>query len=266
MDPPAKTGVAPTLPAPQSNFSPDIRMASLRGGDWQVFVHFGQKTINHAQEEALTYELVHGKTSISRDAGADTSYSSAKQNEYFIKGVGNNVPLIDGLGQEQWALGEVKGFNPVAGTLEVLHPSYRKDASARRSYKLDANGFSETSRITVTAANATVRRLGVMFNTGCAVQVSDPRAGVASASAAPLGSPGFKHWTGVLKHQAQATWTAKLACASGKNYEMTIAGPGPHTVYRATAPNTPLPATRTALYVETSGVDASFTTSIKAMP
>jgi hypothetical protein len=265
-DPPPKTAAAPSLPAPQSNFSPDIRMASIRGGDWQVFVHFGQKTLNHAQEEALTYELVNGKTSISRDAGASTSYSSAQQNEYFAKGVGNNVPLIDGMGQEQWALGEVKGFDPIAGTLDVLHPSYRSDISARRSYKVGTAGFSETTRISTKTANSPARRLGVMFNTSCNVQISDPRAGVASNSAAPLGSPGFKHWTGVLKQQAQATWTAKLACAGGKNYELTMAGPGSHTVYRATAPSTPLPATRNALYVETSGTDASFTTSIKAIP
>jgi len=265
-DRPARTSAPAALPAPQTTFSPDIRMASLRGGAWQLFVHFGQRTINHAQEEALTYELVHGKTSITRDAGAAPSYSSAQQNDYFIKGVGNNVPLIDGQGQDGWAPGEVLGFDPVAGTLDVQHPTYRKDASARRSYKLDSTGFSETSRIALTGSNPTARRLGVMFNTACSVQVSDPRAGVASPSTAPAGSPGFKYWTAVQKQQAEATWTAKLLCSGGKNYELTVAGPGPHTVYRGTAPDTPLPATRNALYVEMRGVDVSFTTSIRALP
>jgi len=150
--------------------------------------------------------------------------------------------------------------------LDVLHPTYRSDISARRSYKLDANGFSETTRITVTKPNSSPRRLGVMFNTSCDIQVSDPRAGIASAGSPPLGSPGFKYWTGILKHQAQTTWNAKLACAGGKNYELTIIGQSPHTVYRATAPNTPLPATRKALYIEALSLDTSFTTTIKTMP
>ncbi len=265
-DRPAKAPISATLPPPRTTFSPDIRMASLRAGNWQLFVHFGQRTINHAQEEALTYELVNGKTSISRDAGAAPSYSSAQQNEYFIKGVGNNVPLIDGQGQDQWAPGEVKGFDPVAGTLDVLHPTYRKDVSARRSYKLDATGFSETSRMVVTVANAPARRLGVIFNTACSVQINDPRAGIGSPSPAPTGSPGFKYWTGVLKQNAQAIWTANLVCAGGKRFELKVEGPGPHSVYRATAPDTPLPATRSALYLEVLGVDASFTTSIRALP
>lgn len=265
-DRPAKASGIATLPASQTTFSPDIRMALLRGGAWQLFVHFGQRTINHAQEEALTYELVHGKTSITRDAGAATSYSTAQQNDYFSKGVGNNVPLIDGRGQDQWAPGEVRGFDPVAGTLDVLHVAYRKGISARRSYKLNTAGFSETSRMVITDTSSPPRRLGVMFNTSCSVQVNDPRAGVAAPSAAPSGSPGFKYWTGVLKQQAQSTWTAKLVCAGGKNYELMVEGPGPHTVYRATAPDTPLPATRNALYVEVQGMEASFTTSIRVLP
>ena len=265
IDPP-QAGVQPgALPASQSIHAEDTRMLLMRKGDWQLFVHYGQKTINHAQEEALSYELVKGSNSITRDAGTATSYSSIQHLEYFSKGVGNNVPLIDGLGQEQWAPGTVQAIDAAAGNADLLQPTYRKDVSARRSFALATDSMTETTRITLLPALPTARRLGVMFNTTCAVTVLDTRAGTATPGAAPLGSPGFSQWTNVTTQLAQATWTAHLDCA-GKLYELTMTGPGPHTVYRATAPNTPLPATRSALYVETSGTDVSFTTRIRALP
>lgn len=263
LDPPSAAVPLAVLPPVQSIHAAEVRMLQLRKGDWQLFVHYGQKTINHAQEEALTYELAQGVTSITRDAGTATSYSSLEHLEYFSKGVGNNVPLIDGMGQEQWALGNVITFDTTSGIADLIQPMYRHDVSARRTFKLAVDGMTETTRITLTTPQAAPRRLGVMFNTACSVGVQDPRAGVASASTAPTGGAGFKHWTNIVQHHAQATWTARLTC-NGKPYDLTITGPGAHTVYRATAPNTPLPATRNALYVETTGNDVSFTTRITA--
>jgi hypothetical protein len=265
LDPPPAGAPAPVLPAAQSIDAEDTRMLMLRSGDWQLFVHYGQKTVNHAQEEALNYELVQGITSITRDAGTSASYSSPQHLEYFSRGVGNNVPLIDGMGQEHWAAGEVGSFDPAGGTAVLRQPGYRHDASAERSFKLAAGSMTETTRVVIAGTPATARRIGVVFNTDCSVVLSDPRAGVFKASAAPEGSPGFQHWTQVTQARAQATWSARLDCP-GKSYDLTVTGPGAHAVYRATAPSTPLPATRTALYVETQGTDASFTTRITPRP
>lgn len=263
-DPPSAPSNAPQLPAVQTIYSPDTGFASLRSGNWQVFIHYGQKTQAHAQAEALTYELTDGATNISRDAGTSNSYGSPQHLDYFSQGLGNNVPLVDGQGADGYALGEVKTFDPTTGFLDVLQANYRTDASARRSFKLDAAGFSETSRITLTKAGATARRLGVVFNTSCSLQMTDPRAGTASTTTAPTGAPGFKYWTSVTRQTAEATWTAKLNCG-GKAYQLTVVGPAGHTVYRATAPSTPLPNTRSTLYLETSGTDATFSTSIRAL-
>ncbi|WP_422012432.1 heparinase II/III domain-containing protein [Roseateles sp.] len=263
-DPPSAPTSEPKLPAPQTIYSPDTGFASLRRGNWQVFIHYGQKTQAHAQAEALGYELADGTTNISRDAGTSNSYGSPQHLEYFSQGLGNNVPLVDGQGADGYTLGEVKAFDPTTGFLDVLQASYRTDASARRSFKLDASGFSETSRITLTKAGATPRRLGVVFNTTCSIQVTDPRAGTASATTAPTGAPGFKYWTGITRQTAQATWAAKLNCG-GKAYELTVVGPAGHAVYRANAPSTPLPSTRNTLYLETNGTDATFSTSIRAL-
>lgn len=263
-DPPIAPTSDPKLPAVQTIYSPDTGFASLRAGNWQVFIHYGQKTQAHAQAEALTYELADGSNNITRDAGTSNSYGSPQHQEYFSQGLGNNVPLVDGQGPDGYTMGEVKAFDPLAGTLDVLQASYRSDASARRTFQLTTTGFSEASRITLTKAGATARRLGVVFNTLCSVQVTDPRAGVAASAAAPTGAPGFKYWTGITRQTAQATWTAKLTCG-GKPYEMTVVGPPGHTVYRAAAPSTPLPSTRSTLYLEVSGTDATFSTTIRAL-
>lgn len=263
MDPPNAVIMPPILPPPVSVHSQSIRMAMLRMGSWQLFVHYGQNTINHAQEEALTYELVDGDTSITRDAGTATSYMSGQHLNYFSKGVGNNVPLVDGQGQEKWSPGEVKSFNTTNGTLDVLHSTYRSDVSARRNFKLTSGGMTETTRIALTKPNAKPRRLGVIFNTVCDVEIDDPRAGAATPSVSPLGSPGFSYWTDVVRYQAQPAWAARLNC-NGQLYEMTISGPAGHFIYLATVPNTPLPSTRKAVYVESLGTEVSFTTSIRA--
>lgn len=263
-DPPIVPTSDPKLPAVQTIYSPDTGFASLRAGSWQAFIHYGQKTQAHAQAEALTFELAHGTINISRDAGTSNSYGSLQHKEYFSQGLGNNVPLVDGQGADGYAMGEVKAFDPIGGTLDVLQANYRSDASARRTFRLETTGFSETTRITLTKAGAAPRRLGVVFNTLCSVQVTDPRAGVASSATAPTGAPGFKYWTGITRQTAQATWTAKLTCG-GKPYEMTIVGPPGHTVYRAAAPSTPLPNTRSTLYLEINGTDATFSSSIRAL-
>lgn len=263
-DPPTPPTAEAKLPAVQTIYSPDTGFASLRAGSWQVFIHYGQRTQAHAQAEALSYELADGTTNISRDAGTSNSYGSPQHLEYFSQGLGNNVPLVDGQGADGYALGEVKAFDPTTGFLDVLQASYRADASARRSFKLDASGFSETSRITLTKTGALPRRLGVVFNTTCSIQVTDPRAGTANTTTAPTGAPGFKYWTGITRQVAQATWAAKLNCG-GKAYELTVVGPTGHTVYRATAPSTPLPNTRNTIYLETIGTDATFSTSIRAL-
>lgn len=264
LDAPPSGIAAVALPPAQTVHAEDARMMLLRHRDWQLFIHYGQRTVNHAQEEALTYELVQSTTSITRDAGTATSYSSPLHLEYFSKGVGNNVPLIDGMGQERWSPGEVLSMDAATASVDLLQPTYRKDVSVRRTFQLGSSGMTETTRISVQPPNQIPRRLGVIFNTHCSVNAQDPRAGLPVPSVVPHGSQGFKHWTHVTRQEAQATWTAHLDC-SGKPYELTITGPVAHTVYRASAPATPVPATRNAIYVEANASAATFVTRIRSL-
>lgn len=264
-DPPPSNSATPTLPATKTTFSPDTGFASLRSGNWQVFVHYGQKILSHAQAEALGYELAVGSTNIARDAGTSNSYGSPEHLEYFSQGPGNNVPLVDGQGPEGISMGEVKAFDPKANSLDVLQASYRTDVSARRTYKVNTDGFIESTQLSVTKAGGAPRRMGIVFNTTCAVQIADTRAGTPASSAAPAGSTGFKYWKAVTRQTAtQPTWTAKLTCGA-RNFEMTVTGPAGHLIYRGTVPSTPLPATRNSIYVESTGLNASFTTSFREL-
>lgn len=265
MDAPPSSTATPTLPAPQTVYSPDTGFASLRNGNWQVFVHYGQKTLAHAQAEALGYEVTEGTTNISRDAGTSNSYGSPEHLEYFSQGLGNNVPLVDGQGPDGTSLGEVKSFDPASRTLDVLQATYRTDVSARRSYKVDTTGLTESTQLNITKVGATARRLGVVFNTTCGIQITDTRAGTAATTAAPTGAVGFKYWKSVTRQTPQATsWIAKLTCGA-KTYEMTVTGPAGHQIYRATVPGTPLPSTRNSIYVEITGLSANFTTSFRSL-
>lgn len=266
LDTPPALAAKPALPPTRTVDANDVRMLLLRQGSWQLFVHYGQKMPNHAQEEAMTYELVDGTTSITRDAGTATSYSAPQHLYYFSKGVGNNVPLVDGQGQQQWAPGAVTQFDAAAGTFAVTHAGYRSGVDASRSYRLSSSGYSETTRIVVQGTRPAPRRLGVIFNTACTLTVSDPRAGAARTAAAPFADAGYGFWSGTQSHKPTATtWVAQLGCG-GKRYELAITGPAGQIAYRAVVPDTPLPATRNALYVEATGTDVSFTTAIRALP
>ena len=44
-------------------------MAVLKTADWQLFMHYGQLAANHAQQEALNYELYRNASPVSLDQG-----------------------------------------------------------------------------------------------------------------------------------------------------------------------------------------------------
>lgn len=111
LDPPPATPPAPAIPPVTTRNFPGNRMAVLRSGAWQAFVHYGQSRANHAQEEALSYELYRGTTRISTDSGT-VNYSSPYHLNYFSKGPAQNALLINGMGQEKWSPGDINTFDP----------------------------------------------------------------------------------------------------------------------------------------------------------
>ena len=257
--PPAVPAKPPALPPVTTRNFTAMRQAVLRSGEWQAFVHYGQVNGHHSQEELTTFELFHGSNPIATDPGT-VSYSSPLHKGYFATGVGNNVPLIDGLGQTQWAPGDVLEFDPARAYLRVQQAAYQPGVSVTRSYRVTSNGFAEQSSIT--SSGATDRRLGVVFNTECRTEVGS--ALTEAAGDALPSATGFKQWADVKRYTtgADGSWTLKLTCG-GKAYLMRVKGPAKQAVYVGTAPTVPVPKRRQAVYYETLGKAASFESEIQ---
>lgn len=255
LDPPAADSRAsPQLPEVATRNFPAVRMAVLRAGAWQAFVHYGQVTHHHAQEEALVYELHHATTAISQDTGT-TAYSSPYHANYFRRAAANNVPLVDGVGQATPAPGEVITFQAEESRLTVVHPRYRPDVSAERSYQVTEEGFLE--RTTLSTTNIFAKRLGGVFHTACTLS---PAAGLTSDTAGkrPPANVTTAYWKDITAFDGSAHWSLKLTCPGSRVYLLQVQGPKDQQVFIAKAPNTPLPASRNLVYYETQALQASF--------
>lgn len=260
VDPPSATPSAPTVPlAITANF-PSNRMAVLRSGSWQAFVHYGQVTINHAQQEAPSYELYTGTTRISTDSGT-VSYGSPYHSDYFTKAPANNMALVDGQGQTNWAPGTVEQFDAANNRITVSQSAYLPNASVSRSVQAKNTGFTESTTLRTT--DSTAHRLGVVFHTGCTVT---PLSGlvVTNPSTKPPANAATAYWTGMTPYLASATWKVQLMCGATR-FSYTVAGPAGQTVFIGKGPTTPLPATRAVLYYETTARQAQFEATIAGL-
>ena len=260
LDPP---GASPAvqLPPVRSRVAADVRFAQLRRGPWQLFVHYGQSSASHAQEEALAYELLFGVESISRDAGTAPSYAMPVHRDYFARGVGNNAPLIDGAGQAQPAPGEMIEFQPEDGRMVARQRGHRPGLDVERRGVLVEDGVVESTAFQPAVTTA-ASRLGVVFHTEC--RVEDEPAGATPETRIPQGSSGFSYWKEARRWTPRQAWGAQLVCG-GQRFALHIDSTARFEVWRARAPSTPLPAMRDVVYVEAQAGQASFTTAIRRL-
>lgn len=261
VDPPPAVPVAPVLAATVTANFPANRMAVLRTGAWNAFVHYGQAAPNHAQQEALSYELYAGTTRISSDPG-NVSYGSPYASGYFSKAPANNMPLVEGLGQASWAPGTVDAFDAVSARLAATQPAFLPYARASRSFAMTGTGLSESTQLSV--SDGVARRLGVVFHTPCTLS---PLSGLTLADASTVKPPATSataYWSGMQPYRAGTSWSVRLSCG-GLSFSYTVNGPSTQTVFIGSGPTTPLPATRPVLYYETRGTQVRFDAVISAM-
>src|SRR5690606_28809778 len=130
------------LPRVTSRNLESSRMAVVRQGPWQVFLHYGQPPIkSHLQAEVLNFSASFRETDVTHDAGT-VGYGSPLHRDYFLTGLNHNVPLVDGEGQEQppkgnrpdpfqfTRAGELRHFSE--NRVSAHHPVYRSNAAAGR--------------------------------------------------------------------------------------------------------------------------------------
>ena len=259
IDSPGKVFPAPVrLPPVTTGLFEPSRTAILKNDSWHAFVHYGQLTYAHAQAEVPGYELYAGSTPVAVDQGT-VDYGSPWHENYFRRAVAHNMPLVDGEGQEldrgTWLAGHLDIFDANQPKISVTQPAYQKGVDVNRTIALQDRDFVDRTHIKLTGNNDK-RRLGMVFNSDCLIDI-DNAIGMHLQPSSPPEGTGFVYWTGVQTGPAPARWQASLSCGSENFTALFMAGK-PHQIYRASAPATPLPKHRQAIYLELMGYEADF--------
>lgn len=259
LDPIPLAPPASRLPSVVSRNLEASRMAVLRSGPWQVFFHYGQTTGNHAQEEALTYELYFGDTPISYDTGSAAGYGSVLQENYFRRVAAQNAPLARGKGQESWHPGVLVSFQPERA-VEAEQPSYQSAVKARRRIEIRDDLFEETTTVSDSGPAVSNPSVGIVLNLNCSLAQTQAEHQVPPAKGLPE-TGGFQYWTNVVSIDAADQSHHDVVCG-GKTFRLSFFLPGQFKVHIGDAPNTSA-VKRTAFYVSYPRNQATVRTLIR---
>lgn len=261
LDPPPASPRAVTLPAVTSRNLESTRMAILKEGPWQVFLHYGQLARSHSQAEALNFAASYGDTDITHDSGT-VGYGSPLYRGYYTRGANHNVPLINGEGQAPIQPGVLESFSAQPARVAVAQPTYRPEGAAARVLAIDQGALVD--RVTVESSRGP-QRLGLALHLQGKVRLPEH---FAAADDLASGRPEpFAHW----KEARAATFADRVELdvdyGSGLVLRVTLAAPGAFRLWHASTPDVP-PRRRDSLYLELAEKSerASFTTTIAPAP
>lgn len=256
LDPPPASPRAVVLPEVTSRSFETSRMALLKAGGWQVFVHYGQLVKSHSQSEALNYSAYFGSTDISHDSGT-VGYGSPLYKGYYARGANHNVPLVDGEGQEPYSAGELREFSAERASVSVAQPKYRKDSAATRTLRIEGDRLVDVA--TVTTTGSAKKELGLALQLQGKVKLP---ASFATEKDFAKGRPEpFKQWREV--RSATYTDRAEFEVAYGKTtMRVVLEVPGRFRVFHGSTPDVP-PKRRETFYLELAdpAASATFTTT-----
>lgn len=255
VDPPKAVSTAPSLPEVKTHNLESTRMALLKSGPWQVFVHYGQLTSSHAQAEALNFSAYYKETDVTHDPGT-VGYGSPLHAGYYTRGLCQNVPLVDGEGENILPQkGVVNEFSDSPPRLSVTQPNYRTDASASRNIRIEEDKLVDV--VTLTIKDGAARNLGLPLHLQGKVQLpagfkTDPK--FVENHPEP-----FKYWTEVKRAEFKDRATFEVKYGDVR-LQVTLQLSGPFTIWHASVPDMP-PKRREVLFIETTGPKAVFTTT-----
>lgn len=268
--PPLAPESLPPLPVVRSHDFHSTRFAVMKAGGWQVFFHYGQLTGSHAQAEALNYEAHYGLTDITHDS-CTVGYGSPMHRDYFTRGLAQNVPLLNGEGEQKPALdgnplelpqrGRLLAFDPGKAVMAAAQPAYRDDASAARTLRIEGNRLVD--EVTLTAKTGQPQAIGLALHVQGRVRRPDGWAEVkdfGSGRPAPFG-----YWQEVQSKVCRDRVSFDVAWPDGQEVRLTLSVPGEFTVYLGSAPDSPVPARCDAFYLETTAAHATFTTAYEPL-
>ncbi len=243
LDPPRVAGRAFELPEVTSRNLESSRMAILRSGPWQVFVHYGQLTRSHSQGEALNYAASFGETDITHDTGT-VGYGSPLHRDYYTRGLNHNVPLVNGEGQAPSDPGVLRHFSASPARLEVAQPNYRIDARAARTLAIEGDTLVDEATVETTVAP---QRLGWALHLQGKVALPEtfrPEKDFARDRPEP-----FAFWRDVRVARADGRIELLVDYGRGGLMRVTVSAPGPFHLWHGSSPDAP-PQRRSSLYLE----------------
>lgn len=261
LDPPTASPRPFTLPPVTSRNLESSRMAILKSGRWQVFTHYGQLTRSHSQNEALNYAAYFGETDITHDPGV-VGYGSPLYKGYYTRGLNHNVPLVNGEGQAEYALGELLEYSEQPARISVAQPRYRSDAQARRTLAITGDSLVDTAVIATVGAP---RQLGLALHVQGKVRLGD---NFVTESAFAAGRPdSFTHWRGVRVASFRERAEFDVDYGKGVVMHVTVTAPGEFKLWHGSSPDVP-PKRRESFYLElvAPASSATFTTTFSPRP
>lgn len=259
VDPLSAPATTPTLPPVTSFNMESSRMAILRQGAWQVYLHYGQLTHSHAQAEALNYEAFYNQTDVTHDPGT-VGYGSLLHRDFYSQGLAHNVPLIDGQGQEGWSPGKLLAFAP--GTTDApahvaaSQPTYRKNAGVERELMISGNQLTDTVKVATTDGQP--HELGLLVQLQGQAKLPPAFQPDNTMQNAPHPA-GFAYWKDVTSAPFTDNATFTVAYPDGQNLQVSFTLPGNFIVTHASAPDAP-PYRREVFFIHTKGTNAVFKT------
>lgn len=257
------------LPSVTSRNFESSRMAVLRDGPWQVFLHYGQPPVkSHLQAEVLNYSAFYGDVDVTHDPGT-VGYGSPFHKNYYTQGLNHNVLLLNGNGQEQppkgrkpdpfteTRAGELIKFSTMPPVVRVAHPVYRRDAAASRELRIEGSQLIDVA--TITAKSPEPQQLGLVLHVQGKVNL--PELFVPDEGFSAGRPPAFGYWKDVTtaEYVKEANFDVKF---EGLTLRITFAVPTSFQIWHGSTPDMP-PKRREAFYLETSDRSTTFTTTFE---
>ena len=256
LDPPPTSPRPAMLPPVTSRNLESTRMAVLKSGPWQVFLHYGQLSKSHVQAEALNFSAFYGDTDITHDPGT-VGYGSPLYKGWYQRGLNHNVPLVGGEGEEPTQPGELLAFSTEPARVAAAQPHYRHDAAARRALAIDGDTLTDTATVESTHA---AQKLGLALH--LQGRVALPESFLATKDFATGRPEPFSYWHDVRVATFRDRAEFDVDYGKGLILHVTLATPGEFTLWHGSTPDVP-PHRRESIYLELTApaTSATFTTT-----
>lgn len=259
VDPASPEAAPAKIPKVTSRNMESTRFAVIKKGPWQLFFHYGQLNPSHAQSEALNWSASFEGMDFSHDPGT-VGYGSPLHKGYYQRGLGQNVPLVNGEGQAPWNPGKLLSFDADAAVVSAEQPYYRSDATARRT--LHINGDSLIDEVTVTSTSedpAKSAQLGLALHLQGKPRLSSEFKAIPNETFAQNRPEPFRYWKEIRSATFKDHAEIEVEFPDDRIIKVQFSTPGIFTIYQGSSPDVP-PTRRAGFYLEKQGKEATFVT------